>query len=225
MQYLWRIVPNQFIEMLFVFFIGKAEQESNLLKIYNLLSLPFPFLLASQVSSVARTPSRASRASRAVTDWPSHGAASLHSAACSEYRPTTASTRKTTPLPCMATSPRAPSKTMWGSAQTSARINPSSQRRHWQDTRVRMMSRGRSLNILILINNKGIHDYFWSACICCVCMLSVVFKSLRSCLFKFTFVRYGRNPVKGKKNKPQVKASQVFFTSLNSSVQTKPDTK
>lgn len=86
---------------------------------------------------MARTPLRALRALRAVTDWPSHGAASLHSAACSGYLHMTALTQKTTPPPCTATSPKAPSKTMWGSAQTSARINLSSQQQHWQDTQVR----------------------------------------------------------------------------------------
>lgn len=92
-----------------------------------------------QVSWVARTHLRVLRASKAATDWPSPGAASLHSAACSGYRRTTASTQKTTPPLCTATSPRALSKTMWGSALISARINPSSQQQHWQDTQVRCL--------------------------------------------------------------------------------------
>lgn len=97
---------------------------------------PWLSSIPSQVSSVARTHLRALTALRAVTDWLSRGAASLHSAVCSGCLRTTASTRKTTPLPCTATSPRAPSKTTSGSAQISARINLSFQRRRWQDTQV-----------------------------------------------------------------------------------------
>lgn len=90
-----------------------------------------------QVSWAARTPSRASRASRAATGWPSRGAASRPSAACSGCRRTTASTPRTTPPPCTATSPKAPSRTTWGSARTSARTSRSSRRRRWRVTQVR----------------------------------------------------------------------------------------
>ena len=48
----------------------------------------------------------------------------------------TASTPRTTPAPCMDTSPREPSRTTSGSAQTSARTNLSSPPQHWQDTQV-----------------------------------------------------------------------------------------
>lgn len=102
----------------------------------NHSSSPLFLFFFNQVSSEVKTPLRASIASKAATDWPSRGAASPHSTAFSGYRPTTASTRKTTPPLCMATNPRAPSKTTWGSAQTWARINPSSQQQHWQDTQV-----------------------------------------------------------------------------------------
>lgn len=85
---------------------------------------------------MARIPLRASRALRAASGWPSPGVVSHLSAACSGYRPTTASTRKTIPPPCTATSLRARSKTTWGNARTSARTNPSFRQRRLQDTQV-----------------------------------------------------------------------------------------
>lgn len=110
--------------------VGRLRQST---KLINNPPPPTPL----QASLVARIPLRASRASKAASGWPSPGAVSRLSAACNGYRPTTASTRKTTPLPCMVTSPRAPSKTMWGSAQTSARTNPSFRQQRSQDTQVR----------------------------------------------------------------------------------------
>lgn len=89
-----------------------------------------------QASLVARIPSRASRALIAASGWPSPGVVSHLSAACSGYPPMTASTRKTIPPPCTATSLRARSKTTWGSARTSARTNPSFRQRRLQDTQV-----------------------------------------------------------------------------------------
>lgn len=85
---------------------------------------------------MARIPSRASRALRAASGWPSPGVVSHLSAACSGYLPTTALTRKTIPPPCTATSLRARSKTTWGSARTSARTNPSFRQQRLQDTQV-----------------------------------------------------------------------------------------
>lgn len=84
----------------------------------------------------ARTPSRALRATRAAIALPSRGAASHLSAACSVSPPMTALTLRTIRPPCPATSPRAPSRTMCGTAPTSTRTSQSFLLLPWLATQV-----------------------------------------------------------------------------------------
>lgn len=84
----------------------------------------------------ARTPSRALRATRAAIALPNRGAASHLSAACSVSPPMTALTLRTTRPPCPATSPRAPSRTMCGTAPTSTRTSRSFLLLPWLATQV-----------------------------------------------------------------------------------------